>query len=84
MQFNDNKYQIPIEIKQKRMDFTNEIIFTIDPEDARDLDDALSVKELEEDLYEIGVHIADVEHFVTENSALDEDARKRCCSIYLV
>ena len=66
------------------MDLTNDIICTIDPATARDLDDALSVKKLGADLYEIGIHIADVAHFVEENSPVDKEARLRTTSVYLV
>ena len=66
------------------MDLTNDIICTIDPATARDLDYALSVKKLGADLYEIGVHIADVAHFVEENSPVDKEARLRTTSVYLV
>lgn len=59
-------------------------MFTIDPEDAKDLDDAVSVKVNEEGTYDIGVHIADVSYFVKPNTALDRDARKRATSVYLV
>jgi ribonuclease R len=69
---------------KKRRDFRNVTTFTIDPEDAKDFDDALSVKKIEDDLYEIGVHIADVSYYVEEGSKLDEEARKRAFSIYLV
>lgn len=70
--------------KANRRDFTQAPTFTIDPEDAKDFDDALSVKELEKGLYEIGVHIADVSYYVKEGSELDKEARKRAFSIYLV
>ena len=59
-------------------------MFTIDPEDAKDLDDAVSVKVNEDGTYDIGVHIADVSYFVKPNTALDRDARKRATSVYLV
>jgi len=72
-----------IDIK-KRRDFRVTPTFTIDPEDAKDFDDALSVKKIENNLYEIGVHIADVSYYVEEGSKLDEEARKRAFSIYLV
>jgi protein SSD1 len=62
----------------------SERIFTIDPDSAKDLDDALSVKANEDGTYEIGVHIADVSYFVKPNTALDRDARKRATSVYLV
>jgi protein SSD1 len=61
-----------------------ERVFSIDPEGAKDLDDALSVKLNEDGTYEIGVHVADVSYFVKPNNALDRDARKRATSVYLV
>ncbi|CAO1623899.1 unnamed protein product [Sympodiomycopsis kandeliae] len=77
-------YSIPEREFEVRRDFRDECVFTIDPASAKDLDDAVSVKRLDGGLYEIGVHIADVSHFVKPNSALDRDARKRCTSVYLV
>lgn len=68
----------------KRRDFRDVTTFTIDPEDAKDFDDALSFKKLNNGNYEVGVHIADVSFYVTENSFLDEEAYKRGTSIYLV
>jgi len=70
------------EIK-KRKDFREILTFTIDPVDARDFDDALSIKKIKKDLYEIGVHIADVSHFVEPETALDNEAYKRATSVYL-
>lgn len=70
--------------KMKRRDFTKIPTFTIDPTDAKDFDDALSFQQLEDDLYEIGVHIADVSHYVAEHSALEKEAFKRATSVYLV
>lgn len=65
----------------KRLDLTDEPIFTIDGADAKDLDDAISVKKLEKG-WELGVHIADVSHYVTSGSKLDEEARLRGTSVY--
>ncbi|KAI9001028.1 hypothetical protein BD414DRAFT_511631 [Trametes punicea] len=67
-----------------RKDLRGERVFTIDPEDAKDLDDAVSVKANDDGTYDIGVHIADVSYFVKPNTALDRDARKRATSVYLV
>ena len=67
-----------------RMDFRRITTFTIDPEDAKDFDDALSFKKVSDDVFEIGVHIADVSHYVKEGGRLDEEARRRGVSIYLV
>ncbi|NTU88192.1 MAG: ribonuclease R [Chlorobiaceae bacterium] len=68
----------------ERLDMRDKTVFTIDPIDAKDFDDALSVETLEENLYRIGVHIADVSHYVPENSPLDREAMKRATSVYLV
>src|SRR3989338_4129400 len=67
-----------------RRDFRNITTFTIDPEDAKDFDDAISFKKISDDLFEVGVHIADVSHYVREGSQLDEEAIRRGVSIYLV
>ena len=67
-----------------RKDFRGTTTFTIDPIDSKDFDDAISFKALPNGDYEVGVHIADVSHFVTEGTALDKEARKRGTSIYLV
>lgn len=70
--------------EEDRKDFRNVTTFTIDPTDAKDFDDALSYKELDKDTLQIGVHIADVSHFVRPGTALDREARKRSFSVYLV
>ncbi len=67
----------------KRRDYRDVLTFTIDPADAKDFDDALSIKKLDENEYEIGVHIADVSHFVTPGSAMDEEGYARATSVYL-
>lgn len=72
-----------VEIK-KRWDFRQVTTFTIDPEDAKDFDDAISFRKLENGNYEIGVHIADVTHYVKPNSILDQEAYDRATSVYLV
>src|SRR5690606_15857391 len=68
----------------KRRDFRNILTFTIDPFDAKDFDDAISFQTLENGNYEIGVHIADVSHYVTPESTLDKEAFQRGTSVYLV
>ena len=70
-------------LPENRKDYRDVLTFTIDPEDARDFDDALSIKTLRRGVYEIGVHIADVSHFLEEGSALDLEAKKRATSVYL-
>ncbi|MDR1543031.1 MAG: ribonuclease R [Prevotellaceae bacterium] len=68
----------------KRIDMRDAVTFTIDPKDAKDFDDALSVRKLEENVWEIGVHIADVTHYVKEGDVIDNEAVKRATSVYLV
>lgn len=68
----------------KRRDFRGTNTFTIDPADAKDFDDALSFKVLENGHYEVGVHIADVTHYLKPGNIIDEEARQRATSIYLV
>ncbi len=73
----------PVEVA-KRRDFRDILTFTIDPVDAKDFDDALSIRKLENGHYEIGVHIADVSQYVKPDSAMDKEAYKRGNSVYLV
>lgn len=68
----------------RRIDMRDVVTFTIDPRDAKDFDDALSIRKLETGLWEIGVHIADVTHYVTPDSIIDKEAYKRATSVYLV
>ncbi|WP_413999739.1 ribonuclease R [Flavobacterium sp. W1B] len=68
----------------KRRDMRDTLTFTIDPKDAKDFDDALSFKKLENGNYEIGVHIADVSHYLQEGTILDDEAYQRATSVYLV
>lgn len=77
------KYGKEDKLKDRR-DFREATTFTIDPADAKDFDDAISLKELESGDYEVGIHIADVSHFVVPGTALDKEARNRGTSIYLV
>ena len=80
--------KIPAEISAeeiaKREDFRKVTTFTIDPKDAKDFDDALSIRKLKDGLWEVGVHIADVTHYVKEGSIIDKEAEKRATSVYLV
>ena len=71
------------EIK-KREDFRKVTTFTIDPKSAKDFDDALSIRQLKNGLWEVGVHIADVTHYVTEGDIIDHEAESRATSVYLV
>ena len=68
----------------EREDFRDVVTFTIDPKDAKDFDDALSLRELKPGLWEVGVHIADVSHYIQEGSIIDKEAEKRATSVYLV
>ena len=68
----------------KRKDFRNVITFTIDPRDAKDFDDALSIQKLPNGNWQVGIHIADVTHYVKPGSIVDKEAEKRATSVYLV
>ncbi len=68
----------------KRRDMRKDLTFTIDPKDAKDFDDALSFTVLDNGLYEIGIHIADVSHYLQEGTILDDEAYERATSVYLV
>lgn len=83
-QANKIKDEIEQEEINKRLDLRNKILFTIDPEDAKDFDDAVSIDELDNGNYEIGIHIADVSHYVEENTPIYKEALKRGTSVYLV
>ncbi len=69
---------------QKRWDMRDVLTFTIDPHDAKDFDDALSIRQLENGNWEVGVHIADVSYYVTPDSTIDKEAYQRATSVYLV
>ncbi|XP_065666029.1 DIS3-like exonuclease 2 [Hydra vulgaris] len=80
---NGDTWSIKPEELKKRKDLREECIFTIDPATARDLDDAVSCKKISDDLFEVGVHIADVSFFIEEESKLDIAAKSRATSVYL-
>lgn len=75
---------IPQDEIERRRDLRDEVVFTIDPDDAKDFDDAISIKVLQNGNYLLGVHIADVTHYMPRNSILDKEAFKRGTSVYLV
>lgn len=83
----DEAKKIPVEIPEAayagRLDLRDKNIFTIDPDDAKDFDDAIHVTPLGKNRYEVGVHIADVSHYVKPGSAIDQEARVRATSVYL-
>ncbi|CAM1357783.1 ribonuclease R [Tenacibaculum xiamenense] len=87
-QIEDEAKKLPIEITKeevlKRRDMRGDLTFTIDPKDAKDFDDALSFTKLENGNYEIGIHIADVSHYVQPGTKLDDEAYDRATSVYLV
>ena len=76
--------EISAEEIAKREDFRNVLTFTCDPADAKDFDDALSIRKTENGLWEVGVHIADVTHYVEEGGIIDKEALNRATSVYLV
>ncbi|GAA4830841.1 ribonuclease R [Algivirga pacifica] len=76
--------EIPAEEIKKRKDFRKRTTFTIDPLTAKDFDDAISIRKMNNGQWEIGVHIADVTHYVRPNTQLEEEAQKRATSVYLV
>ena len=76
--------KITAEETASREDFRPITTFTIDPKDAKDFDDALSIRSLTGGLWEVGVHIADVSHYVPEDGIIDQEARRRATSVYLV
>lgn len=80
--------QIPVQIPEKellsRRDFRQTFTLTIDPADAKDFDDALSYKKLNDGFYEVGIHIADVSYYVKPNTLIEQEAYKRATSVYLV
>lgn len=81
---NEIDTEIRDEEVKKRWDMRETLTFTIDPKDAKDFDDALSIKKLDNGNWEIGVHIADVSHYVKEGTLLDKEAYERATSVYLV
>ena len=78
------EYGLPYTYPKAREDMREVLTFTIDPRDAKDFDDALSIRQIGEHLWEVGVHIADVSAYVTEGSIIDREAQKRATSVYLV
>ncbi len=80
---NNIQEKIPNTEIKRRLDLRNEICFTIDPEDAKDFDDAVSLKIIDKNTYQLGVHIADVSYYVKEDSKLDIEALTRGTSVYL-
>ena len=77
-------FNIPPEEIEARRDMRQVTTFTIDPEDAKDFDDALSIRRIKDGLWEIGVHIADVSYYIKQDSVLDNEAYDRATSVYLV
>lgn len=86
VQAETNKISVDISDEEirSRIDYRDKNVFTIDPEDAKDFDDALSIEKLENGNYSVGIHIADVSHYVKKGSALDQEANLRGNSVYFV
>lgn len=80
----DTPWTIPQKEYKIRRDLRKERVFSIDPPTAKDLDDALHIKKLDDGFFEVGVHIADVTYFLKRNTPLDSEARARGTSTYLV
>ncbi|EFC41001.1 predicted protein [Naegleria gruberi] len=78
-----NDWTIPVEELEKRKDARGERVFTIDPKHAKDLDDAISISKLNDNLFRVGIHIADASYFVAAGSKLDRIAQRRATSVYL-
>ncbi|KAL3314269.1 DIS3-like exonuclease 2 [Cichlidogyrus casuarinus] len=78
----EQDFVIPEKEFLTRRDYRNRCVFTLDPSTAKDIDDAIHITQIKDDLYEVGVHIADVSYFVKSGSALDNEASDRCTSIY--
>jgi len=76
--------EIPQQEIDRRLDLRDKMVFTIDPVDAKDFDDAIHIDELDNGHYEVGVHIADVSHYVKPDSPIDDEGRTRATSVYLV
>ncbi len=81
---NEIPSEIPADALEGREDFRDVTTFTIDPRDAKDFDDALSIRKIKDGLWEVGVHIADVSYYVREGGIIDKEAYKRATSVYLV
>ncbi len=83
MELDDVPTSVSKEDKKGRRDLTDEVIFTIDGDDTKDIDDAISIEKFADGTYELGVHIADVSYYVKENTALGDEAYNRGTSVYL-
>ena len=81
---NQISLKIPVSEIKNRIDFRKIPTFTIDPDDSKDYDDALSIKKIKKNIWQVGIHIADVSYYVKENDIIDKEAYKRSTSVYLV